>query len=175
MMKMVLISACLLGQAVRFDGKHKNYEDAVLLRWLHENRIVPFCPEVAGGLPVPRLRAEIADSVDGFSVIDGMGKVVDVKGRNITTNFVKGAERALAMATASTIEVAVLKEGSPSCGSKKIYDGTFSGRKIPGAGVTTALLRRSGVYVFSEFEFLDADRKLKSLESAASSSNDQGG
>ena len=103
MIKKVLISACLLGQVVRYDGKHKKFEHEVLQRWLHEDRIVPYCPEVGGGLPVPRARAEIVDGVGGRSIVNGKGGVFDVSGMDIALNFLKGAERALAIAASEAI------------------------------------------------------------------------
>lgn len=162
-MHRVLVSACLLGEPVRFDGGHKLGRDPVLVRWLEEGRVVPLCPEVAGGLPVPRPPAEIEGARGALSVLAGRAKVVDSNGRDVTQAFVAGAEAGLASAKASSIRVAVLEEGSPSCGSSFVYDGSFSGRRVEGPGVTTALLREAGITVFSELEWAEADAYLRAL------------
>jgi|GEM_PF-364899 len=161
----VLVSACLLGEAVRYDGGDKRCDDEVLQRWLREGRVVPICPEVTGGLPVPRPPAEIAPAAGGAGVLAGTARVIDIAGRDVTVPFVKGAMEALARSRAWGIRVAVLKENSPSCGSSYTYDGTFSGTKVSAPGVTAALLREAGLQVFSEAQFDDAQRAL--LQSAA--------
>jgi len=148
-MERVLVSSCLLGRPVRYDGRAKTSSSRILARWRAEGRLVPFCPELAGGLGVPRPPAELQD-----------GRVVTVDGQNVTDAFTLGAELALAAARNAGVSVAVLKEGSPSCGSGRIADGTFSGGGIPGAGVTTALLRAHGIAVFNEDQFEAADALL---------------
>jgi len=158
----VLVSACLLGERVRHNGEHTQNHDSVLQRWLREGRVVPFCPEVAGGLPIPRPPAEI-EATGGSSVLSGTGRVLDVNGRDVSAFFVAGAQQALDCARLESIQVAVLKEGSPSCGTSFIYDGTFTSRRVPGQGVTTALLRQAGLYVLNEFQFEEADRILTQL------------
>jgi uncharacterized protein YbbK (DUF523 family) len=132
--------------------------------WIGEGRVVPVCPEVAGGLPVPRPPAEVTDPTGGPAVLAGTARVVDINGRDVTAPFIKGAEEALARARAQGIRVAVLKEDSPSCGSSYIYDGTFTGTKVPAPGVTAALLRAAGLQVFSEAQFDDAERALQQRE-----------
>lgn len=159
----VLVSACLLGERVRHNGEHKQSHDSVLQRWLREGRVVPFCPEVAGGLPIPRLPAEIAGATGGSSVLSGTGRVLDVNGRDVSTFFVAGAQQALEYARLESIRVAVLKEGSPSCGTSFTYDGTFTSRRVPGQGVTAAILRQAGIHVLNEFQFEEADRILTQL------------
>ena len=156
----VLVSACLLGEAVRYDGDDRRCEHAILRRWLAEGRVVAACPEVAGGLPVPRAAAEIAGSHGGGGVLDGCARVVDRTGEDCTAPFVAGARQLLALAQARRIRVAVLKEGSPSCGSSRIYDGSFSARSLSGSGVACALLRRAGIEVFSEEQLAAADTCL---------------
>lgn len=162
-MHRVLVSACLLGERVRHNGEHKQSHDRVLQRWLREGRVVPFCPEVAGGLPVPRPAAEIAEATGGSSVLSGAGRVLDVNGRDVSAFFVAGAQQALEYAQRESIRVAVLKEGSPSCGTSFIYDGTFTSRRVPGQGVTAALLRQAGIHALNEFQFEEADRILTQL------------
>jgi uncharacterized protein YbbK (DUF523 family) len=160
----VLVSACLLGSPVRYNGAHKRSGHAVLARWLREGRVVSVCPEVAGGLPVPRPPAEIDGGAGGASVLAGRVRVVDPDGRDLSAAFVSGAEQALQLARAQGIRVAVLKEGSPSCGTREIHDGRFDGRRVPGSGVAAALLAQAGVAVFSEAQFAEADALLATLE-----------
>ncbi|WP_409287273.1 DUF523 domain-containing protein [Pseudomonas guariconensis] len=157
----VLVSACLLGQPVRYDGRDSGHPD-LLQRWQAEGRVVPLCPEVAGGLPTPRPPAEIPRG-QGAAVLDGQAQVVTVTGLDVSEAFLAGARQALALVREHGIRVAVLKAGSPSCGNRLTYDGTFSGVKVPGEGVTTALLRREGVLVFSELELEDAQRALEGM------------
>lgn len=158
----VLVSACLLGQPVRYDGRDSGHPD-VLRRWQDEGRVVPLCPEVAGGLPTPRPPAEIPGG-QGGAVLDGQAQVVTVTGEDVSAAFLEGARQALALVRRHDIRVAVLKAGSPSCGNRLTYDGTFSGAKVPGEGVTTALLRREGVQVFSELELEEAQRVLVAID-----------
>ncbi|AIN60813.1 DUF523 domain-containing protein [Pseudomonas soli] len=157
----VLVSACLLGQPVRYDGRASGHPD-VLQRWQAEGRVVPLCPEVAGGLPTPRPPAEIPGG-QGGAVLDGQAQVLTVTGDDVSDAFLAGARLALELVRRHGIRVAVLKSGSPSCGNLQIYDGSFSGVKVAGEGVTTALLRREGVQVFSELELEDAQRALSQI------------
>jgi uncharacterized protein YbbK (DUF523 family) len=161
-MEKVLVSACLLGNPVRYNGKFIPFENQILTDWQSEGRIVPVCPEVAGGLPVPRPRAEILNG-DGSLVLDGRTGVITINGQDVTEYFLAGAHKALELARLHEIRLAVLKEGSPSCGSGYIYDGSFSGIKKPGKGVTIALLEMNGIRVFSEHELLEAKNYLKTL------------
>jgi uncharacterized protein YbbK (DUF523 family) len=152
----ILVSACLLGEPVRFDGRDKRQADPRWVRWQAEGRLVPFCPEVAGGLPVPRPPAEIQAD----------GRVVDEGGVDRSREFERGAESALEAFRAEGCALAILKEGSPSCGVHRIYDGTFTRTAIPGSGVTTALLKLHGLAVFSEAELDEVARLLAELERA---------
>ncbi len=159
----VLVSACLLGEKVRYNGASAQTSDAILAEWVGEGRVVPFCPEVAGGLGVPRPAAEIRGA-GGEAVLDGTAAVTTRDGADVTAQFLRGAQLALAAARAHGVRVAVLKDGSPSCGSESIYDGMFSRRARAGSGVTTALLERHGIRVFSERLLVDADAYLKVVE-----------
>lgn len=159
----VLISACLLGERVRYNGSDARCASDVLDRWAREGRLVPFCPEVAGGLPVPRPAAEIRAG-DGRAVLLSKAAVRDGAGRDLTRFFLDGATGALATARGQNARVAVLKDGSPSCGTGRIYDGTFSGTLRPGPGVTAALLEEAGIRVFSERELDQADACVRGLE-----------
>ncbi len=161
-MEKILISACLVGQKVRYDGRASSGAE-VIHRWQREGRVVAICPEVAGGLTVPRPGAEIVGG-DGEAVIDGEARLLTAAGADVTRAFVAGAHHALALAQRESVKLAVLKARSPSCGAATIYDGTFSGRKIAGAGVTAALLRRHGIAVFSDEELDEAQIVLDELE-----------
>ena len=163
-MQLILVSACLLGQPVRYDGTAKQREDRILRRWRVEGRLVSFCPEVAGGLPVPRPPVEISSASNAVGGRAGPLVVRTAGGTDVTQFFVRGAEATLAAARRHGVQMAVLKEGSPSCGSHRIYDGTFSGRSVPGSGVTTALLEQHGIRVFSEDNLNEAIVYLCGLE-----------
>lgn len=113
----VLVSACLLGQGVRYDGRDKRSHHPVLQAWLAQGRVLPLCPEVAGGLPVPRLPAEIEAGAGGAAVRAGVARVYDARGGDVTAAFARGAEAALALVRQHGVRMAVLKAGSPSCGS----------------------------------------------------------
>ena len=152
-MEKILVSACLVGQRVRYDGRDADPHEALLARWQAEGRLVPICPEVAGGLPVPRPPAELV-----------AGRVLTRPGEDVTAAFTSGAQAALALAKRHGIRLAVLKAKSPSCGSAGIYDGTFTGRVVPGEGVTAALLRAHGIEVFSELELAQVERRLAVFE-----------
>lgn len=141
---------------MRYDGGSKPRTDSVLLRWQSEGRLVACCPEVEGGLPVPRPPAEI--------VRTRPLTVRAVNGTDVTDSFVRGAAATLATANRHDIKMAVLKEDSPSCGSRRVYDGTFSGRSVAGSGVTTQLLERHGIRVFSEHDLDEAAAHLELLE-----------
>ena len=146
-----LVSACLLGVACRFDGKSCPVPELndVVTRGL----AVPICPEVAGGLPTPRLPAEIekaAAGLDGGAVLEGQTRVLRRDGIDVTPQFIKGAEAALALARRLCIGRAILKADSPSCGVGSIHEGRFEGRLVPGDGVTAALLKRNGIQVITE-------------------------
>ena len=158
----MLVSACLLGEKVRYNGAAAAADSAILAQWMKEGRVVPFCPEVAGGLGVPRPAAEIRGA-GGEAVVQGRASVITAGGSDVTANFLRGAELALAAARSQNARLAILKDGSPSCGSGSIYDGTFSGTRRSGQGVTTALLERHGIRVFSERQLDEAAGYLAQL------------
>jgi uncharacterized protein YbbK (DUF523 family) len=161
-MEQILVSACLLGQPVRYDGTGKRSDDRVFEQWRDEGRLIPFCPEVRGGLAVPRPPAEISGGLGG-DVLDGHARVLTRNGLDVTDNFLEGARQALEQARSSGIRMAILKQGSPSCGNGLIFDGTFSGGKRSGVGVTTALLERHGIAVFAEDAIEEAAAHLAHL------------
>ncbi|MGV1870642.1 DUF523 domain-containing protein [Agrobacterium rosae] len=151
----ILISACLLGHAVRYDGKGKPLAHPAIERWRQEGRLVTICPEMAGGMAVPRPPAEIEKGASGLDVLEGRARVLEVTGSDVTTQFIAGAQKALAFARANDCAYALLIDGSPSCGSVAIYDGSFSGRKHAGNGVTAALLQQAGIAVYSDHQIDD--------------------
>ncbi len=160
-MNKLLISACLLGDPVRYDGKSKALHHGGLAALLEQDRIIGYCPEVAGGLPIPRNAAEIQMG-DGAAVIAGQAKVVTRDGSDVTGYFLSGAKQALALCRQHDIRIAVLTESSPSCGSSRIYNGSFSRHAIPGSGVTAALLKQHGIRVFSQHQLDEALSQLQS-------------
>ena len=148
-MQKILISACLLGEPVRYDGKSKAQSSPQLLQWQHEGRLVSFCPEVAGGLPTPRIAAEIVGG-EGADVLKQCARVIDRTGADVTASFIKGAKLALDLCRQHNINIAILSARSPSCGDRQIYDGSFSATLKNGSGVTAALLAGHGIRVFNQ-------------------------
>ena len=149
---MLLVSACLIGEPVRYDGK--SCLNILLKQRLLNKKAHALCPELLGGFTTPRLPAEIVGGT-GQDVLDGKAKITDSSGLDVTTLYLKGAYRTLEIAQHLKASCVVLKENSPSCGSQKIYNGTFQGEKIVGVGITTALLQRHGFEVISENEIED--------------------
>lgn len=137
-----IVSACLCGENCRYDGKSTLSEKVKQL--VDEGKAIMVCPEVEGGLPIPRHPCEIRDN-----------KIINNQNEDKTTEFIKGAENVLKIAKQRNIKKAILKEKSPSCGSSFIYDGTFSRKLINGQGITTRLLRDNGIKVISDEEFGD--------------------
>jgi uncharacterized protein YbbK (DUF523 family) len=165
-MEKILVSACLMGNPVRYDGQHRLADSEILRRWQREGRLVTVCPELAGGFSVPRRAAEIVSGL-GAQVLTGHAQVIDSDANDVSAGFIRGAELALESAQRNAVRIAILKEGSPSCGSTRIYNGEFSSTTIAGHGVTTALLIRHGVRVFSEHQLTQAESYLHGLEKAA--------
>ncbi|MEW5919443.1 MAG: DUF523 domain-containing protein [Bacillota bacterium] len=146
---MYLVSACLLGLKSRYDGgSNRGSRNPVLPNTL----LVPFCPEQLGGLPTPRSPAEIIGG-SGEDVLAGKGIVCNERGEDVTALFLRGAYESLYLARFYGAEGVFLKDGSPSCGVNCIHDGTFSGCKRAGMGVTAALLQQHRYTLFSEREF----------------------
>ena len=135
----VLVSACLLGERVRYDGKVKLYNHPIFEKLIMENRVISCCPEVDGGLSIPRIPAEIKNN-----------RVINQIGADVTSNFTNGAKKALVLAKLHNIKVAILKSKSPSCSNNFIYDGSFSKTLKKGMGITAKLLEHEGVLVFNE-------------------------
>ena len=135
----ILVSACLLGVCCRYDGTGKCNDALAALRGAHE--LIPFCPEVYGGLGIPRDPAERSGE-----------SVLTKSGRDVTAAYEAGAREALRLAQFFGCELAILKERSPACGHGRIHDGSFTGALTPGDGVTAALLRENGIEVIGESE-----------------------
>ena len=133
----ILVSACLLGNSCKYDGEDNDNKD---VKALCENyKIIPVCPECMGKLEIPREPSEIRD-----------GRVYSRSGKDVTDNFVRGAQRALELARRFGCRTAVLKEKSPSCGFGKVYDGTFSHTLADGHGIAAKLLYDNGIKIFGE-------------------------
>jgi len=142
----ILISACFLGDRVRYNGKIKALENDLITQWQQQGRLISICPEVIAGLSVPRSPAEINASTKQVITSDGV---------DVTEQFNYGAKQALLLCQKQSIRFALLKESSPSCGSNTIYDGSFTQQKIAGEGLTTKLLRQHGIQVFCEHSIAD--------------------
>lgn len=149
-----MISACLVGERVRYDGNIVPCDHPLISKWRHEERLIPICPEVVGGLSIPRPPAEIIGG-DGHDVLNYVATVETKTGEDVTRAFIAGADSALKRAWDMKCCMAVLTERSPSCGRNRIYDGRFRGVRVPGMGVTAALLEQNGIPVFSQHD-LDA-------------------
>ena len=135
----IMVSACLLGENCKYSGGNNRHEK--VLAFLNGHEVIPVCPEVMGGLPTPRPPAEIV-----------CGTVINRDGVNVDKEYRRGAERALEIAQREQIDLAILQSRSPSCGVKEIYDGTFSGARSPGQGVTARLLSENGFAVMDAEE-----------------------
>lgn len=147
-MDKILVSKCLLGENVKYNGGNNFINNPIIKKWIDEGRLIPICPEVEGGLPVPRPASEIKN-----------GKVVNTIGCDVTAEFMLGAHIACQKARLNDAKYALLKQSSPSCASKTVYDGTFSGVKTSGMGIAAKALSDMGVKVFDENEI----EKLESL------------
>jgi len=134
---MIIVSACLAGINCRYDGKN-NFNEKIV-RLVQNGDAIPICPEQLGGLTTPRIPAEILGN-----------KIITKRGKDVTIQFQKCAIETLRIAKLLNCKTAILKENSPSCGSQNIYDGTFSSNLKKGDGITTKLLRQSGIIVYNE-------------------------
>jgi len=133
----ILVSACLLGIKCRYDGSCVVNENIERLKDTHH--LVPVCPEIYGGLKTPREPCEIINN-----------KVITIFGEDVTKNYYAGAEEILKLAKFFDCKYAILKENSPSCGYKQVYDGTFSGKLVNGSGIAATLLSNNGIIILGE-------------------------
>ncbi|QQS88077.1 DUF523 domain-containing protein [Fusobacterium canifelinum] len=148
----VLISACLLGDNVKYSGGNNLTPELVTLLEKYNVDIVKVCPECFGGLPIPRVPSEIREN-----------KVFSKDGRDVTEEFLVGVEKSYKVAKEKQVDFAILKERSPSCGSSYIYDGSFSGKVIGGQGFTTRKLNEENIIIFSEENLEEIEKYLKEL------------
>jgi uncharacterized protein YbbK (DUF523 family) len=149
---MILVSSCLAGLKVRYNGSHSLNNK--ISKLVEDNKAITICPELLGGFSTPREPAEIIGG-NGEDVLDGKAKVVNKSGKDVTEFYIKGAYATLEKAKVINATIVVLKENSPSCGSSKIYNGEFIGKKVVGIGVTSALLKRNGLKVISDEQFAE--------------------
>lgn len=159
----ILISSCLLGEDVRYDGGNSSIafnpkfsfsQKELFMDILCENEIYSFCPEVVGGLSVPREPAEMVSKEKPF-------KVLTNEGVDVTINFLMGAKKALDICNEENIKVALLKANSPSCGNINTYDGTFSKTLIQNQGLTARLLNENGITIFNENQLKELKKFIK--------------
>ncbi len=159
----ILVSSCLLGEDVRYDGTNSSIASnpkvsfslkELFMDILCDNEIYSFCPEVAGGLGVPRIPAEIIKRDKPFIV-------QNQNGEDVTINFLLGAKKALDLCKEENIKVALMKANSPSCGNIKTYDGTFTKNLIEASGLTAKLLKENGIEVFNENELKELLKFIK--------------
>ena len=137
---MRIVSACLLGINCRYNGG--NCENKKILELAKKETLIPVCPEQLGGLTIPRAPSEKKGN-----------KVITKEGKDVSAEFKKGAEETLKIAKLHKIKEAIMKQKSPSCGSGKLYDGSFSGKTTEGDGITTALLKKNGMIIKTEEDF----------------------
>ena len=157
--KTIMVSACLLGINCNYKGGC-SYDFTKNSRfWLdlcNKYTIIPICPEQLGGLSTPRIPSELLNKAE--DIAKGKGQIINKEGKDVTKNFIKGAEEILRLSKVYKVQYAVLKSKSPSCGTKTVYDGTFQGILIDGLGYTAYLLKKSGVLLFDESDFCDFEK-----------------
>lgn len=159
----VLVSACLMGHPVRYNQSDKSREPGILQRWQREGRLVIHCPELAAGLPTPRRPAEQRNGY-GEAILLGDGAIVEDDGHDVTQQYLLAAWLALKTAQENHCRFALLTDGSPTCGSQRIYDGSFQGITMPGEGVAAALLRLHGIEVFADDQIDTLALRIAELE-----------
>ena len=130
----IMVSACLIGEKCKYNGKDNCSEK--LLEYIKDHEVIAVCPEVAGGLSIPRIPCEIVNGI-----------VINKDGENKDAEFRKGAQICLRRALDEKIDLAILQSRSPSCAAKQIYDGSFSGKLIDGQGIFAGMLSENGIRV----------------------------
>ena len=138
----MLVNACLVGENCKYNGKNNKNEK--ILEFIRDKNVILVCPEVMGGLDIPRLKSEIVNHSD---------VVINENGEDVTDFFVKGAKKALKKALDNDVKLAVLKQKSPSCGYKKIYNGKFNGTIINGNGIFARMLEERKIKILTEEDF----------------------
>lgn len=155
----IMMSACLLGVNCNYKGgcSFDFTKDSHLWSILSSKyNIIPICPEQRGGLPTPRIPSELLNKASDIEL--GKGKIVSKTGADVTANFVKGAVETLRLARLYSVQFAVLKSKSPSCGTKSVYDGSFNGILVDGQGYTAYLLNKAGIRTVDETEFCELEK-----------------
>lgn len=142
---MIAVSACLTGRKCRYDGEAQRNEK--IARLVECGEALPFCPEVEGGMAIPRTPSEIKGTAAG--VLCGEARVVSRSGEDVSAHFVLGAEKMLEFCRKNGVTEVILKAHSPSCGFNEVYDGEFCGKLIKGNGVTAELLSQNGIKIKS--------------------------
>lgn len=137
----ILVSACLLGRNCKYSGGNNRNE--AVIRYLQDKEYIPVCPEVEAGMPVPRPPVEIRE-----------GRVISIEGKDLDAVYRKGVAKVMEILEKETIGLAILKAKSPTCGVHEIYDGTFTGKKIPGQGLLAQALREAGIPIMDEKDLL---------------------
>ncbi|MEL4016115.1 DUF523 domain-containing protein [Dryocola clanedunensis] len=165
----ILVSACLMGFKVRYNGSEKSPMTERLARWQREDRLVVHCPELAAGLATPRLPAELYGG-DGSAALQGTARILESDGSDVTQAYLLAAWLALQTAQENGCQFALLTDGSPTCGSQKIYDGQFQGNTLPGQGVAAALLRQHGIEVFSDGQSDALEQRIAQFEGSSDDS-----
>lgn len=138
----IAVSSCLLGICCKYNGKSNYNKEICALKEKHQ--LIPICPEVLGGLSIPRIPAEIIKD-----------QVINQEGVNVTKNYIQGAKKAYQILEENDIRVVILKSKSPSCGKGEIYDGTFSHTLIEGNGITSQLFLEKNIKIYNENNFKD--------------------
>ena len=141
---MILVSACLAGEKCRYNAEHRLHP--VIAELSKKGKIIAICPEVMGGLTIPRLACEITNA-DAQAVLDSKAKVLNLAGEDITEAVLRGCCKALDVAKKNKIKLAVLKDKSVCCAVEKMYDGSFQSRLVNGKGILTLLLEHDGIKV----------------------------
>ena len=158
MKKKVLISACLLGKNCRYNGGHSQLTELeeIDVEW------IPVCPEELGGLGTPRPSAEMQENAE--TILNGKGKIITNKGKNVTSKFIQGAEKSLQLGLGAEVKIAVLKSKSPSCGIGKIYDGSFTKSLKIGNGIFAHLCHENDIECISSDNINQIKKTLAKLK-----------
>lgn len=167
MINKILVSACLMGFKIRYNGSEKAQIVETLARWQQEQRLVVHCPELAAGLPTPRPPAEIF-AADGKDVMHERARIIENTGQDVTEHYQLAAWMALRAAQESGCTAALLTDGSPTCGSQFIYDGSFSGQRKSGMGVAASLLSEHGIKVFADTQLAELMAWIEERENKTS-------
>ena len=155
----IMMSACLLGVNCNYKSgcsydftKNSRFWSYLCSKY----NIIPICPEQMGGLPTPRIPSELLDTAENIEL--GKGIIISKEGKDVTHNFVKGANEILRLSRLYSVQFAILKSKSPSCGTKSVYDGSFNSVLIDGQGYTAYLLGKSKIKLYDESDFCDLEK-----------------